>query len=172
MRTLFLQVFDLQGECVNRRPIGKFDRLIQFCRSASQPHDEANHLPVHESVLCIIDPAAKRSGQLRRPRSLIDKFLKVRITGRPGLVCMTRHTTHGKEGTWQCAKRSAMLPDEVVQGRAMPAITNARTDHNTTEAAAIPVNRFFNSHQHNLMTGVFEKTLNRLADFSCMTING
>lgn len=128
--------YDL-AKCVDLIPVREVDVRVDSRRTVGHPHDETNHRPVPESILGVMDPAAKDADGGGLPLDGRKELSYVGVRVRLLLFGFASHGIHGKKGAAGRRQPSAVLVDEARDLGPVFAIADAGTKNHPVQAVQV-----------------------------------
>jgi hypothetical protein len=165
-----LQARDAVPEGIHASPVGELDAVMRMGRSVCQPHDESNNLALKEGVALIVDLASEHCEQDRPPSGLPDESFHVGVRARRVFSWLSGKGIDREKGAWPAIQRALIDPYEVVDLRAMLAVTDAGTDNDFVEGVCAREWRVAEGGQCHCVAISFQTQAQSFADLLCVTV--
>lgn len=128
---------DLASEGFNLFPVGIVNNGLWIGRSFGHPHDEADDLPVPETIDRVVEFTGKYGQLSWLPRNLSKEFLKIRVGFRLVFIRFSCDQTDREKGIGLTLENMCSSFDELVDLLVVFAVSNTRSEDNLVERAHV-----------------------------------
>src|SRR5690606_39135250 len=154
------------------RPVGEVGDRARVGGAAGDPHDQADHVAVEETVARVFDLAPEHLDLLRLPADLAEELAQVGVGVGLALVRLAADRIDREEGVRARLERRLVAVDEILDRRAMVTVADAGADHHAVAGLELGGGNHTDLGQLDFVSALTRDRCDPLADLERVAVDG